>query len=637
MAKTTPTESQIRVVMSDWLGNLRQKDEGNYIHRGKGGIRTARKGTMTDYLIGDVDSLDELELIKRSRMAAEQVVNAVVNEPAVIQVGPGGSWHTTQDGRHEIRLATDYFDDPDLSAHEKADIMLGLAAHEAAHGAYTETDAIEGMLKGEKGAFADLKHQIWNVIEDERIEFLLGDERPGLAASIGATKGYYFKKLLNNMKTSGQMPTEPLPKLLAALTQAVRYPSEMTREQVEENFDELNEIRRILTPYPLTSEGAWDAAARVMEVVRKLAKDEAKKQKEQQDGTPGSGEEDGNGGNSSSPSSQDKSSKGKDPKGSNPTKAETDDALRKMLSTEQAKNVLQALKQDDEKGDPSKVSQAINNGCNSDKNLQYVNQDDAELSSGGPGNPRQYVFKPKGDQGAYLSALSAVRAYIPAMSKVLSCKGQEVDYELHGLPSGRLNTNRLVAFRAGNRNIFDKQGTVTCSSASVVMLIDESGSMSGNREQRAREAAILINEAIARIPNVNFYCYGYTSEELCVYAENGRTSKWALSATSSKGGTPTGLAMKLASERVRRFTSDPVLMLVLTDGAPDSSKEVIEQDRELRTKKFHPIGIGIQSNAVSRTFKDYVVMNDISTLAVDLGRMTKKILNSMLVRTDSND
>ena len=147
---------------------------------------------------------------------------------------------------------------------------------------------------------------------------------------------------------------------------------------------------------------------------------------------------------------------------------------------------------------------------------------------------------------------------------------------------------------------------------------------------------ILINEAIARIPNVNFYCYGYTDNELCVYAENGRTSKWALSATSSKGGTPTGKAMQLAADRIRRFTKDPVLMLVLTDGAPNSSAEVIRQDNELRTKGFFPIGIGIQSNTVSRTFKEYIVMEDISALAVDLGKMTKKKLDRMLVRKDSS-
>ena len=473
----------------------------------------------------------------------------------------------------------------------------------------------------EKAPFRELKHNVWNIIEDERIEFLLGEDRPGFADMLATTKGYYFKKLGEKVRSAGQLPTEPLPKLLNALTQAVRYPSEMTREDVEQNFDELDKIRRALTPYPLTPEAAWDAAERVMDIIRDLAKEQAKKDKQQQQ----------SGQDSAGDSGKEKK------KAPHPTKAETEAALQKMLGTQQAKDVMQAIQEDSSKADPKNTAQAISFGSSSgDKNNRYVNEDDAELAPGGPGNPREYIFKPRGDQNAYLRALTTVRAYIPAMAKALSCKSQESEYELHGLPSGKLNTNRLVAFRAGNRNIFDKQGSVTCSSASVVMLIDESGSMHGNRERSAREAAVLINEAIARIPNVNFYCYGYTDNELCVYAENGKTSKWALSATSSKGGTPTGKAMRLAADRIRRFTKDPVLMLVLTDGAPDSSAEVIRQDNELRTKGFFPIGIGIQSNTVSRTFKEYIVMEDISTLAVDLGKLTKKKLDRMLVRKDSS-
>ena len=35
---TQPTDTQIQVVMSDWLGTLRKGEDGNYTHKGKGGI-----------------------------------------------------------------------------------------------------------------------------------------------------------------------------------------------------------------------------------------------------------------------------------------------------------------------------------------------------------------------------------------------------------------------------------------------------------------------------------------------------------------------------------------------------------------------------------------------------------------------
>ena len=658
MSKVKPTETQIQVVMSDWLGNLRQKDEGNYTHKGHGGIRRSKSEAISTYLIGDTSHLTQMELIKKARMAAEQVINAVVNEPTTIQVGGEGSYNTQDDsGRHVINIATDYFDDNTLTNRQKVDIMIGLASHEAAHSIYTEDDILEHLVTTEP-ELVTLKKNIWNTLEDERIEFLLGDERPGLADSLGATKEHYFKRLLERIKTGGKMPTEPLPKLLGAMQQAVRYPSEMTREEVEDCFDELNAIRRVLTPYPLTQEGVWEATDRIMDIIKDIAKKEAEKKQKQQQSQQGESEDEsepspssGNGGpmpdakdgkgNGQSKGATSKSKKGNSSNSgqlSGPSKKDIMDALKQMMSTEECKNVLEAIKQDEAKGSGKNESNCIANSMDPKQVMDFINQDDSELQGGtgaGGGGVKSFVFKPKGSEDQYIQSLRRVRAFIPAMAKALSCKSSESDYVLRGLPSGRLNTNKLVAFRTGNKNIFNKQGSITCSTASVVMLIDESGSMSGPKLRAARDAAILIQEAINRIRNVSFYCYGYTTELLHVYSENGKTSKWALGGTAAISGTPTGDAMAMAAERVRRFTKDPCLMLVLTDGLPDDRHKVEEQDKALRTKRFIPIGVGILSSAVENNFKEHVVLTDISSFAVDLGHLTRGKLDKMLVRTES--
>ena len=69
-----------------------------------------------------------------------------------------------------INLATNYFDDRTLDSRDKIEIMLGLASHESAHAVYTDPDEVERMLKGEPSETAELKKDIWNIIEDERIE-----------------------------------------------------------------------------------------------------------------------------------------------------------------------------------------------------------------------------------------------------------------------------------------------------------------------------------------------------------------------------------------------------------------------------------------------------------------------------------
>lgn len=638
---TTPTESQIQVLMSDWLGNLRMKGDRDFTHSGEGGIRRSAEGGFSDYLVGNVSSYDDLELLKQARVAAKQVVNAIVPEAVDVKVGGAGSYQDEDEyGRKVVNLATDYFDDHSISKRQKVDIMLGLASHEAAHAVFTDPGIMKERLMKEPPQTRELKKTIWNILEDERIEYMLGDERPGLAETLGATKNYFFKKLVKDMRTNGQMPTEPLPKLLSALTQAVRYPSEMTREQVTENFDELDAIRKALTPYPLTDEDTWKATGRVMDIVKKIVEDKLEQEQQQSHG----GQQPQGGQNQSQSGSQDPDGQqgpqgGQntqiDPQSQEPGPSEKDvlDAIKKALETEQGRNVMDALRKDESKSDGRNSASDISRPQNA--KTDYVNEDDAESIAGGPGNPRVFLFKPKGSASRYATALQAVRKYIPAMSKALACKSRDTHYVLHGLPSGKLNTNKLVALSAGNVNIFDKQGQVTCSSASVCMLIDESGSMSGTKEQRAREAAVLVNETISRIPNVNFYCYGFTDDRLTVYAENGRTSKWALSDTGSHGGTPTGMAMRLAAARLRRFTKDPILMLVLTDGAADNTREVVLQDESLRKDKFIPVGVGIQSSSVRYSFKEWIVVEDISTFALDLGKLTKGKLDTMLVRRDA--
>ena len=639
--KTPPTDSQIDVLMSDWLGNLRMKAEGHYTHKGSGGIVRKNGTSMREYLLGNVKRMDHIELMKQSRIAAEKIIDTVTPHPIKIEFGGSGSYQTeSPDGRHVINIASDYFDDS-ITPEQKVDIMFGLATHEAAHSAYTDSSLTQENLEKEHPDMRKLKHDIWNIIEDERIEYHLGEDRPGLADCIGATKGYYFDRLVKAMKTEDKMPTEPLPKLIAAITQAVRYPSEMTREQVIDNFDELDAVRKALTPYPLSPEAAWEAADRIMDIIRDTAKkeieEERKEQEEQTQQKAHDQQSDQQQTGSSSDGQGNVQTNSTDPgkkKSRKPSDKDIREKIIQSLSTSQGKAVMEAVSNDIQKATPEKTSMDVTNPDIED----YVNNDDSErMSSGaGSGNPDTFVRKPKGDPNDYQLSLKNVRQYVPAMARALRCKSQETDYVLLSQPRGKLDTNKLVSYRTGNENIFRKSGTVSCSAASVCMLIDESGSMSGQRLYAAREAAILVNEAIKRIRNVHFYCYGYTTDKLSVYSENNRISPWALSQTAAISGTPTGKSMYLASQRVRRYTKDPVLMLVLTDGHADYPALVIEQDRELRTKGFLPVGVGILTNAVQSTFQDNIVMMDISKFAVDLAKLTKGKLDKMLIRTDSN-
>ena len=67
----------------------------------------------------------------------------------------------------------------------------------------------------------------------------------------------------------------------------------------------------------------------------------------------------------------------------------------------------------------------------------------------------------------------------------------------------------------------------------------------------------------------------------------------------------------------------------------DNNQEVIDQEAYLSGKGFSVIGVGIQSNAVRHSFREHIVVNDISSFAVELGKLTKGKLDRMLVRHDA--
>ena len=67
-----PTETQIEIMMSDWLGGIRGGAETDHTHKGKEGIRSDTD--VADYLLGNLDNLDKLSLMRTARHAARSLL-----------------------------------------------------------------------------------------------------------------------------------------------------------------------------------------------------------------------------------------------------------------------------------------------------------------------------------------------------------------------------------------------------------------------------------------------------------------------------------------------------------------------------------------------------------------------------------
>ena len=161
----------IEKLSKDWL----ERDGDSFVKiRTKGRLGwegSLKEGTPYSSYLLESPSMEEL--IKRAYALARNTISAMdIPSKVTVRLGGGGS---CTEGRN-VYVATDYFDDDALATGEKLDIFLGLTAHEGSHLLYTEFP----MMKKAAGVHP-LCAKLLNIIEDERIEKNLGEDKPGLA------------------------------------------------------------------------------------------------------------------------------------------------------------------------------------------------------------------------------------------------------------------------------------------------------------------------------------------------------------------------------------------------------------------------------------------------------------------------
>jgi hypothetical protein len=184
-----------------------------------------------------------------------------------------------------VYLATRVFDDADLSDGQKIDTFVGLAVHEGCHLKYTDFSQMASEPNG-------IVRNLINVLEDERIERLCGEQMPGYANFLKATK-YYMFDLYRQRKMEEAQRTE-LPKqvrLLNAILAIIRYPKALGDADLGEFAEVLYDVREVVLDYPATPAAVTSAAKDIYEIIKKYF------EKEEQSGR---GDEGGEGSSSQS-------------------------------------------------------------------------------------------------------------------------------------------------------------------------------------------------------------------------------------------------------------------------------------------------------------------------------------------------
>ena len=401
---------------------------------------------------------------------------------------------------------------------------------------------------------------------------------------------------------------------------------------LEEFADTLLQVRELLTPYPASTAQCVETAGKIFEIIRQYLQNE-EKQKQKQSAAPGLSQ-DGH------LSDQSEKTDGADGQPAASGTAGGHARTKKMT----ARQIARKVEQDMDKIF-SQIAEALEEltsapekkTVDSQKQSEAVKADGnliGRISEGRAERGTQegcVVMKASSDKQAYMDSLSRVKRYIPAISKSLKCSSMEYKITHRGMRSGMLDTGKIAEAYQGVPTVYMREGQVKSDRISVCILIDESGSMYGPGERAARDTAVLLNEAVGALPNVDLYIYGHSTDvgtALYVYREKSFCPKYAIGSTDSRWGNNDGTAIREVAARVRKHTSENCLFFMISDGAPnepvtDVRKAVLDVERQ----GFAIVAVSIDPQYdPSLMYHRNVNLTDMSRLAVELGKMVRKAI-----------
>ena len=259
------TDTVIDELLDDWF----ERDGETFLKiRKKGRIgweKTLEEGeAYSAYLL---EAPTQEDLIKRAYTLAKEMI-VVMDPPFKVNVkittGTSDSFTTGK----TVCVSTAMFDDPELSVGEKLDTFLGVTIHEGCHLLYTDFKEMAKITK-------KVIHHIFNILEDERIEELCGENKPGLANFLEKSKYYYFDQYYLDYVVPKEKEGKltPFDRIMNCFLHIIRYPKYLKEEEVVEFGHYLIEVKKVVVPYPITTVDTVKTAYKVYDIIKEFYED----------------------------------------------------------------------------------------------------------------------------------------------------------------------------------------------------------------------------------------------------------------------------------------------------------------------------------------------------------------------------
>jgi uncharacterized protein YegL len=469
---------------------------------------------------------------------------------------------------------------------------------------------------------------VTSLLNTERIDKKLGDDFPGYLKFVQKYKNHAYSNA-SEKESFEELMKDRGARLLDLVTKMLRYPADVTEEELTEFAEPIEKIK----DYMQRNGGIPNTYKKCKEMGAGLSKLLYEIEPPPPSGGGGSDDKDGDSGENKGDGGGDSS--GKAPSAGKKGSTPMDAAAREMM-----KDIINA---DMSESDMS--SESV-------KDMEEFDKSSVEAdgySEEGEAYKSKIEYRTvSGDKAKYLDVRSKIdMSKAQTIARLFARKNKDYKFSLKSMRSGRLDTEKLAEAVQGVSTIYERMGEVKTNKICVGVLIDESGSMGGSKIEKARQAAVFINEIFKKIGNVELFIYGHTADvdetgttQIYVYREPGKaTDMYALGSCRARIENRDGDAILAAGMRMRKLTQNAGILFVISDGEPcahdyhgaasveDTKRKVIMTEN----LGLQVIQIAIDSSVRSeRMFKHYIKMTDIANLPTDMVKFLSKKIDHLI-------
>jgi Mg-chelatase subunit ChlD len=643
---------------TDWFGRKGKNYTSTYKGSTRLGWDTKVSGSYSSFFAPD---LNKRKLLRDSyRHACD--IRGIMDIPRSIRIQLNVDAETSCTDGKTVIVSTKVYDDNKIDNNVKLDVFLGTTIHEFSHILYTDMAEIR---KNRPNKFL---FNLFNIIEDERIEYNTTQNYPGYANFIGQAKYYYFDLLYKKAEKQ-----DDLMDVLQNILYIVRYPARVDTKVIYRHQVLFDKIKKVLCDFGNNSKEAYDKAEKIYKLLLDYFKfppppeeqqegDEEQEQSDSGEGQSGSGEGQEESDGSSDPQNSKQSSQkqdSKDNKGSDKnskTQSSPKSGSDEGSAGKKKQEPIKVYTQEEIKQAAEKLAEQMRRLITSNTSLNSNEIKDEWDSKEIADECKQikddvFIVKQEDYERRYKADFDTVKQHINGLVNTFSKFFVEQEYRLTGMRRGVLDTNKLAEAYQAVETVYSNKFKRTTPGLDVCVLIDESGSMSRTNIASARKCAILLNEVFLRLKQCDFYVYGHTADNrhmgevtINVYRDHWNRNRYALGKVESYSNNKDSVAIEETYKMVRKQTSKPLLMFVISDGAPNAyglrGQPAVEEVKKV-VNRIESNGdtlvcqIAIESHFRPQDmFNHYVVMTDMNTFPSDLSRYVMNTLISKLKRVD---